>query len=255
MVPLLLCIFAGFAIVCLGLVYYVGDLAKYQEVLSTREGQNALRGAADPDQLDQVLKKFPTNNVVRLVALAKREAATLDAAARKRLNDAEPATVSKATDLSTAGRDDLEVLRRDLKIAESNATAFEPPYLALVKAERDKAETEVRSLKVGSDTVVRFMAMIDEQNKEITAFVSKLLAARLEYYGAYGKCVELLIREFGVYRVEKGQFVFPFQRSAESYNRAAAAMTAAAKRIADLESERTNLKPVQFDRWKAFADR
>ena len=251
---LLLCIFGIFAIICLGLVYFVGDLSKYQEALSAKEGLSALRSVNDPEQLDQALKTFPTNSILRLVALAKRQATELDAATQKRLSEAEPATISKPIDLSAAGRSDLDALRRDLKIAESNATAFEPGYLALIKSQRDKVESDARSLRVGNDTITRFMTMIDEQDAEMKAVTSKRLAARVEYYGAYGKCVELLLREFGVYKVEKGQFVFPFQYAADGYNRAATAMVTAAKRIADLDGERAAVRGSQFDRWKAFAD-
>jgi len=250
---LLLCIFGIFAIVCIGLIYFVGDLGKYQEALSAKEGLTALRNANDPEQLDQALRTFPTNSILRLVGLAKRQATELDAATQKRLGEAEPATISKPTDLSTASRGDLDALRRDLKIAESNAAAFEPGYLALIKSQRDKVQSDARSLRVGSDTITRFMTLIDEQDAEMKSLTSKVLAARVEYYRAYGKCVELLLRDFGVYKVEKGQFVFPFQYAADGYNRAASAMETAAKRIAELEGGRAVVRQAQFDRWKAFA--
>ena len=41
---LLLCIFV---IACFGVVYFVGDLAKYQEAISAKESQTALRGVND----------------------------------------------------------------------------------------------------------------------------------------------------------------------------------------------------------------
>jgi hypothetical protein len=85
------------------------------------------------------------------------------------------------------------------------------------------------------------------------ALTSKLLAARAEYYSAYDKCAALLVREFGIYKVDNGQFVFPLQYTADSYNRAAAAMTAAGKRIAELENERATLRQSQLNRWKTFA--
>ena len=81
---------------------------------------------------------------------------------------------------------------------------------------------------------------------------SKVLAARAEYYSAYDKCAALLVREFGRYKVENGQFVFPFQYSADSYNRAAAAMAAATKRITELQDETTTLKQSRLNRWKTL---
>ena len=254
-VALLLCIFCAFAIICFGLIYFVGDLAKYQEVISARETQAILRGVNDPEQLDQALKQFPSNGTLKLLALANRHSVEIDAAIGKRLNDAVPATLSKPIDLTASRRGDLDAVLRDLKIAAGNAAAVQAGTVALIRAERDKVEKEARLLKVGNEPIARFMAMIDEQDKDMTALVSKVLAARVDYYGAYQKCVELLVREFGTYRIEGGQFVFPFQPAADSYNRAAAAMDAAAKRTAELEEARAAMKQSQFGKWKAFADR
>ena len=58
---------------------------------------------------------------------------------------------------------------------------------------------------------------------------------------AYERCAALLVREFGIYKVTNGQFIFPFPSTANSYNGAAAALDAAANRIADLEHERASL--------------
>ena len=251
---LLLCIFCIFVIACLGVVYFVGDLTKYQEAISARESRTALRGVNDPEQLDQALKQFPSNNILKLIALANKESIEIDAATQSRLNDAEPMGLSKPIDLSASSRSDLDALRQDLKIAGSNAATFEAGYTALIKGKRDKVENDARSLKVGNDTIAKFMEMIDEQNTEMIALTSKVLAARAQYYSAYDKCAALLIREFGIYKVDNGQFVFPLQYTADSYNRAAAAMTAAAKHIADLENERATLKQSQLNRWKTFAD-
>jgi hypothetical protein len=249
---LVLWTFCIFAIICFGAAYYIGDLAKYQEAISAEESQTALRGVNDPEQLDQALKQFPSNSVLKLVALANKESIEIDTATQKRLDEVEPRGLPKPTDLGASNRGDLDAIRRDLKIAQSNATTFEPGYIALIKAERDKVETDARSLKVGNNTIAKFLAMIDEQDMEIMAVTSKMLAARVEYYSAYEKCTELLLREFGIYKVENGQFVFPFQYSADSYNRAAAAMAAAAKRIAELEDGRATVRQSQLNRWKAF---
>ena len=136
----LLCIFCIFAIICFGVLYFVGDLAKYQEAISAKENQTALRGVNNAEQLEQVLKQFPSNNILKLVALANRESIEIDAATQRLLDEAEPSNLSKPIDLGSSSRSDLDALRRDLKIAESNAAAFEPGYTALIKAERDKVE-------------------------------------------------------------------------------------------------------------------
>jgi hypothetical protein len=233
----------------------VGDLAKYQEAISARETQAALRGVNNPEQLNQALKQRPSNNILKLIALANRESIEIDAITQRLLNEAQPKGLSTPIDLGASSRSDLEALRRDLQIAQSNVATFEPGYVAMIKAARDKVESDARSLKVGNDTIAKFMAMIDGQDTEMMTLTSKVLSARAEYYSAYEKCAALLVREFGIYKVENGQFVFPFQNTANSYNRAAAAMAAGAKRIAELEGERATLRQPQFDRWKTLAER
>jgi hypothetical protein len=248
----LLCLFVT---VCFGLVFYAGDLAKLQAVISERESRAALQSVADPEQLDQALKRYPSNKLLRILALGNKDAIEIDAAARRLLSEAEPRALPKLSDLSASSRSDLDALRRDLKTAESNATTSTARYTALIKAERDKLENDVRSLNVGDDRFSGVMAMIDEQHAAWIALTSRTLAARAEYYSAYEKCVALLAREFGIYKVTNGQFVFPFQSSANGYNRAASAMTAAAKRNSELDDEWTNLRQSQLGRWKTFVER
>ena len=103
-------------------------------------------------------------------------------------------------------------------------------------------------------TVSEFMAMIDEQHAEMIALTSRVLAARAEYYNAYEQCVAVLIRELGNYKVTNGRVVFLVQSTADSFNRAVTALDAAAKRIAELENERTTLRRSQLNRWKGFVD-
>jgi hypothetical protein len=241
-------------IACLGLGYYAGDLAKFQTVNPVKQSQAALRGVSDPGQLDRLLGQYPSNKMLKMVALANKDSVEIDAAARKLLNDAEPRDFLKPVDLSAYSRGDLDALRRDVKTAQGNAATVTPRYIALLNDERAKLETDARSLDVESGTVSEFMTMIDEQHAEMIALASKVLAARVEYYNAYEQCVSVLIREFGAYKVTNGQVTFPFQATADSFNRAVAALNAAAKRIAGLEDERTTLRGSQLNRWKSFVD-
>jgi hypothetical protein len=64
-----------------------------------------------------------------------------------------------------------------------------------------------------------------------------------------------LLRDFGIYKVVNGQFIFQAQSAADSYNAAAAAMAEATKRITDLEAERAMLRRSQLERSKRFAAR
>ena len=251
LVLLLLCVFV---IACLGLGYYVGDLSKFQTVNSAKESQTALRGVSDPEQLDRLLRQYPSNKMLKMVALANKDSVEIDAAARRLLNDAEPRDFLKPVDLSAYSRGDLDTLRRDVKTAQSNAATVTPRYIALLNDERAKLENDTRSLDVENGTVSEFMTMIDEQHAEMITLASKVLAARAEYYNAYEQCVAVLVREFGIYKVANGQVIFPFQSTADSFNRAVTALDAAAKRITELEDERTTLRRSQPNRWKTFVD-
>ncbi|TYO62377.1 hypothetical protein FXV83_32910 [Bradyrhizobium hipponense] len=238
--------------VCFGAMYYVGDLSTLQRDNSAQEARTALRDVADPEQLDQAVKLHPSNKLLRLFALASKDANEIDAAAQRLLNELEPKPLPKLGALGTLSRSDLEALRRDLKSAASDAASVAPRYAAQIKATRDQVEKDARSLGVGDDWLSGVMAMIDEQHAAWIALTSKMLAARADYYSAYEKCVALLLREFGIYKVTNGQLVFPFQSTADSYNRAATAMTAAAERTSELDGERKTLRQFQLSRAKAF---
>ena len=246
-------IFIGvFAIACLVALLFLGDLARYQEAGMAEESQATLRDVNDYQQLDQALKQHPANRILKLVALANGEATAVDAAARKLLDEAAPATLAKPFDLTAASRSDLDALRRDLKTAESNATTVKARTDALIKAKRDELEKSARSLGIESNTVTRFMAALDEQHAEIAALAAKALAARSEYYGAYEKCAAVLVKEFGSYKVTNGQIIFRLQPTADSYNAASGAMAAAQQQMADLQDEKTALRQSQLNRWKKF---
>ncbi|OKO83987.1 hypothetical protein AC630_09970 [Bradyrhizobium sp. AS23.2] len=243
------------AAVCFGAIYAAGDLSKLQTVVSAQEGLTALRGVTDPGELDQAIKQHPSNKLLRLVALANKDVNDIDAAAQKLLDEAAPRPFPKPSDLGAASRDDLDALLRDLKTAEANVATFAPRYDALLKSARDQAENDARSLNVGDERFSSFMAMIDEQHAGWTALTFKMLAARADYYNAFEKCMALLVREFGIYRVEDGQLVFPFQSTANAYNRAATATSDAAKRGSELDGERASLRQSELIRWKALVER
>jgi hypothetical protein len=179
----------------------------------------------------------------------------MDIVTRALLTEAEPRDLSKRIDLGASSRSDLEALGHDLKTAESNATTFESRYFPLVKAERGKVEHDASVLEGRTNTLAKFMAMIDEQHADMKSLISRISAARLEYYAAYEKCVALLVREFGFYKVVNGQIIFRLQPTADSYNGAAEKMAAAASRLKELDAERTTLKQSQLDRWKNLVSR
>ncbi|MBI5320551.1 hypothetical protein [Bradyrhizobium sp.] len=241
-----------FAVACLAALVFLGDLARYQESAMVGESRAALRDVDDPGQLEQALKRYPSNRILKLVALAREDSEALDAAMRKLLDEAAPAALARPVNLTAASRSDLDALRRDLKTAEGNVSALTSRIAALIKARRGELESGARALGVESDTVKRFMAAADAQHADIAALASRTLAARTEYYSAYEKCAALLVREFGSYKVTNGQFIFRLQPTADSYNAASVAMAAATKRTAELEQERGALPASQLDRWMKF---
>ena len=231
--------------------YFVADL---RESIAARESQAALQGITEPAQIDEALRQHPANKFLQMMAMATRAASETDAAAEKLSNEVEPPAISKGIDLGAASRSDLEALRGALKTAEANATTFMPRYIALLKTERDNVEKYALSLHLGKDTISSFLDNIDKRHAEITAFTSRMLSARAEFYRAYEKYVAVLAGEFGAYKVVNGEFMFPFQRTVDRYNVAAQAMTVAAKRVAELEEERKTLMQSQLAAWEQFVN-
>ncbi len=233
--------------------YFVSDLGRLQDGNAARDSRAALQGITTPGQIDEALAQHSSSKFVRLTAIAIKAANETSAAAEKLSNEVEPPAISKIGNLGLAGRSELEALRRDLKTAEANATTFMPRYIALLKAERDAMEKSALSLHAGNETTGRFLDNIDKRHAEFAAFTSRMLRAHAELYRAYGDYVAFLVAESGAYKVVDGQFIFPLQRTVDRYNAAAHAMTAATKRVVELEAERKNLLKSQQEGWVAFA--
>lgn len=238
-------------IVCSVGAYFVPHLGKLQEGVVAREGQKELQGITDPKQIDEALRRHPSNRFLQLAAMAAKAAGDTRAATEKLPNEIEGPALS-SIDLGTAGRNDLDALRSALKTAEANATTFLPRYVALLKTERDKIENYALSLHLEKDTVRSFMEAVDRRHSQTLAYTAKMLSGRADYYRAYEQYVTVLVGEFGTYKVENGQFIFPFQRSVDRYNLAAKAMSSAAKRLAELDQEGKTLAQSQQEGWEEF---
>lgn len=232
--------------------YIMADPGKLQDIIAARESRTALQDISDPGQIAEALRQHPSNKFLRMTAMASKAAAETDAAIEKLSGEIEPPAISKNTNLGAASRSDLEALRRDLKTAQANAAALVPRTTALLKAERDNVEKFARSLYLDKDTLGSLLQNIDKRREEIAALTSRISAARDESYRAYENYVAVLVTEFGAYKVVNGEFIFPFQRTVDRYNVAAQAMTAAAKRVAELEEERKRLLTSQRERWVQF---
>src|ERR1700737_723615 len=234
--------------------YFVADLGKLQQSIAARESQAALQGITDARQIDQALRQHPSNKLLQMIAMATKAADETNAAAEKLANEVEPPAISRDINLGAASRNDLEALRRNLKTAEANATAFVPRYIALLKTERDNVQKYALSLHMEKDAVSRLLDSVDRRHAEITAVTSRASAARADFYRAYENYVAVLIGEFGAYKVVNGQFIFPFQPTVNRYNVAADAMTVAAKRVAELEEERKSLLKSQQEGWEQLVN-
>jgi hypothetical protein len=245
--------FASLFVVFAAGIYFLPDLRRLQDGMSAHERQTAGQAVAEPQQIDEALRQHPQNRSLQLIAMATRTADDTDAAIDKLSTDIVPSGVSKPINLGTASRDELEALRRDLKTAAANATTALPQYTALLKAERDTIATATLA-RVDKDAAGRLLASIDKRHADITALMSRMLPARADFYRAYDNYVAVLVREFGTYRIDNGQFVFPFQLAVNRYNAAAQAMTAATARVDELERERKALLTSQRERWTQLAN-
>ena len=124
-----------------------------------------------------------------------------------------------------------------------------PRYTALLKTERDKVEHDALSQRAEKETLTKLLDIIGKRHAEMTAFTSKMMSARAEFYRAYESLVAVIAGEFGAYKVADGQFVFQFQRTVDRYNVATHATTAAAKRVGELAEEKTDLEMSQQAAW------
>jgi hypothetical protein len=241
------------AAVCFGTLYFVGDLARFQRGNAVKESQAALRNIETPGQVEQLLKQYPSNGILKLVALANTDSIDIDAAALGLLKETDPGELSKRINTGLSSRGDLEALYRDLKAAEDNAAGLQSRYDTLIQPVRAGIEHDAAALEWDTNIFMKFMAMIDAQHAEMKALIAGISAARLDYFRAYEKCVALLARENDLAKGGHGQITFRLQAEADSYNEAAAATSAAAKRLTDLETERTALRRAQLNRWKNWS--
>jgi hypothetical protein len=233
-------------------LFVVGsNLGKLQDAGAGREGMAALQGVTDPQQIDEALRQHPSNKFLQMMAIAREASNETGAAAKKLQDEIEPPSLTKDFDPRTASRDEPEGLRRDFQTAQSNASAFMPRYLVLLKAEHDKVEGQASS-NVSKDLVTNLLSGVDRRNAKAAAFTSKMMSARTEFYDAYANYLSFLIGQSGTYKVVNGQFIFPQQSTADRFNAVAGTVTATAKRVADLEVERKSLLQSQQEGWERF---
>jgi hypothetical protein len=225
-----------FAVFAVG-VYFSGQLARLQEGMAVRQNRTTLPAATDAKQASEAAKPRAEDKFPLLLAAANKAADETDAAIESLTNEIAPPGIWKTIAFfGAAGPRDLEALRRDVKTAEANATTFLPRYVAILKAEHDSLDQYARA-NADRSTTARFLASLDRRQAAITDFASRMLSVRADYYRAYENYVAFLAREYGAFKVDKGQFVFPLQFTYDRYNRVARAMTDAANRVGELDQE------------------
>jgi len=186
--------------------------------------------------------------------MATRAAKDTSTAAEKLSSEVEQPPIPAGINLAALSRSELETLRRNLKTAEANATAFMPRYAALLKSERDGIEKQALSLHVEKDALAKLLDAVDKRHAELSAVFSKMMSARAEFYRAYESLVAVIAGEAGAYKVVDGQFVFPFPRTVDRYNVAATATAVAAKRVGELAEEKKTLETSQQAAWVQFVN-
>jgi len=231
----------------------IGNTSKLIDSIDARRGMKELSAVQDPSQIEQALKKNPSNTFLQLMAGAARLAQDTDRATAELLAEIEPPALSKDIDFATATRADLQAYRSNLRIAETNAAAAMPRLAPLAKKERDDVESLSRSLNVSDDLRRNLLAGVDKRQARFLAFTSKMMSARAELYGALGKYITVLVEQYGHYTVgPNGEYQFQDSSVVVPFNVAANAVKVAARRVAELDVEGKQLTKSQQEGWERF---
>lgn len=239
-----------FAVLAAG-VYFVSDLGKLQENASAQQSRQALQDVTDVSQIEALSKKYGSSKFLQVMAMATKAADETVAASDKLLGEVAPPAAARDFNYGAASRAELEALVRDIRTAQANAASFVPRHAELLKRERDSVRTNALWY-LKEDAVTSLLDTIDKRHAELVAATAKLLAGRGDFYRAYESFVAVLVDEFGKYRVDNGQLVFPLRSTLNRYNTAAGAMTAAKKRVDALEAERKAAIKASQERWLQF---
>jgi hypothetical protein len=226
---------------------------KLIESIDARRGMKELSAVRDPSEIEQALKKNPSNKFLQLMAGAAKLAQETDRATAKLLAEIEPPALGKDINFATATRADLQAYLNDLRTAETYATAAMPRFDALVKKERDDVESLSRSLNVSDDLTRNLLTGVDNRQTIFSAFVSRMMAAKAELYRALARYIAVLVEQYGNYTVKpNGQFEFRDSSVVVGFNVAANAVKAAANRVAELDVEGKQLTKSQQKGWERF---
>jgi hypothetical protein len=221
--------------------------------ITDRDAVAILKNLGDPSQIDKIVKDNPSNVFLLLMAEMRRASQETGHLIEKLIDGIEPPALAKEMNYASASSAELEAYRLDLKAAEANAMAAMPRYVTLLESERERAEVDVHSLNMDDRYIRAALSEIDKRRAQSRDITSKMLLANAELYRAIGRYVDILIEQFGHYKVStNGRFMFSSQSVVDLYNEASREVNDAIKRVAEVEEERKGLARFQQEEWERF---
>jgi hypothetical protein len=212
-----------------------------------------LKNLGDPSQIDKIVKDNPSNVFLLLIAETRRASLETGHLIEKSIEEIEPPALAKEMNYASASGPELEAYRLDLKTAEANAMAAMPRYVTLLESERERAEVVAHSLNMDDRYIRAALSEIDKRRARRRDITSKMLLASAELYRAIGRYVDVLIEQFGHYKVStNGRFAFSSQSVLDLYNDAFRRVNDAIRRVAEVEEERKGLARFQQEEWERF---
>ncbi len=193
----------------------------------------------------------PSSAFVQLTDAAYKASSETGRVAQKLFNSIEPPGLARRINYGSASQAELQQFRNDLQTAENNATAIKPRYLNLLKEERDTIETQVKKLGLDDQMMQNLRNAIDNQIERSATFNSELLSAQVEFYHALGKAVDILIGQFGAYKLQpNGQFSFVNPGIADQFAVVAKKINDAQQRLSELQSRRRQMAQQAQEGWQ-----
>jgi hypothetical protein len=241
------------AALVLGLGVVIAVLSNIQDIFQGTTVKNdtaELQQIKNQSQPDKV-RADPSAAFSQLTDVAYKASSETGRLAQKLFNSIEPPGLAKPINYGSASQAELQQFRNDLQTAENNATNIKPHYLNLLKEERDTIEAQVKKLDLDDQMVQDLRVAIDKQIERSATFNSELLSAQIEFYHALGKVVDILIGQFGAYKIQpNGQFVFVNPGIAEQFTAAAREINAARRRLSELQTRRQQMAQEAQEGWQ-----
>ena len=234
-----------------GLGVIISDIGQIVETLEARSAQRVLSTLSDPSELPNAAQQHPDNQLLKAMAVAFEAAKDVESATIALDAAIEPKSVA-APNLATANRQELQQFASVLESAETNAIAAKPKYQAILQHEREQVQASLPSLHLSSSVAESMMKGVEKRQQKETDYTMKMVDVRVSLYHAARVQFEILIEQFGSYRVApNGQVVFVNQAALDQFNRAATDLAAANAQVQALDAQRKQLVADQQQNWRA----